>query len=188
MKYLIIGLGNPGTEYENTRHNIGFKVLDKLASLSKISFSNDRHAHICRIMFKGRKLILVKPSTFMNLSGKAVQYWLQQTKVNQENLLVITDDISLPFGSLRLRKKGSDGGHNGLGDIQQELGGSIYPRLRFGIGNNYVKGGQANYVLSNFNEEELKVINERIDMVIKMLKSFIAIGIDRTMSDYNGKI
>ena len=188
MKYLIIGLGNPGSQYDNTRHNIGFKVLDSFVSLNNSSFISDRHADICEIKFKGRKLILVKPKTFMNLSGKAVKYWMKKTNVNKENILVITDDISLPFGSLRLRKKGSDGGHNGLGDIQQELGGSIYPRLRFGIGNNYVKGGQANYVLSNFNEEELKVINERIDMVIKMLKSFIAIGIDRTMSDYNGKI
>tara|TARA_B100000902_G_C26895898_1_gene709711 strand:+ start:44 stop:607 length:564 start_codon:yes stop_codon:yes gene_type:complete len=187
MKYLIIGLGNPGTEYNNTRHNIGFKVLDALVSLTNNSYISDRYADICETKYKGRKLILVKPTTFMNLSGKAVKYWMQKTNVNKENLLVITDDISLPFGSLRLRKKGSDGGHNGLGDIQQEIGGDIYPRLRFGIGNNYVRGGQANYVLSSFNEEELKIINERIDIAIKMLKAFTTIGIDRTMSDYNGK-
>ena len=187
MKYLIIGLGNPGAEYEDTRHNVGFKVLDKLASLSKISFSNDRHAHICRIMFKGRKLILVKPSTFMNLSGKAAQYWMQQTKVNQENLLVITDDISLPFGALRLRKKGSDGGHNGLHDIQEVLGNSTYPRLRFGIGNDFPRGRQADYVLSNFTDEDYQTIDERIEMAIKIVQSFTTNGIDRTMSDLNRK-
>ena len=187
MKYLIIGLGNPGTEYENTRHNIGFKVLDKLASLSSISFSNDRHADICRIMFKGRKLILVKPSTFMNLSGKAVQYWMQKTKVEQNNLLVITDDISLDFGVLRLRKKGSDGGHNGLKNIQMIIGSTIYPRLRFGVGNNYIRGRQAEYVLTDFTSEDSKRMDERIEKAIKIIQGFCTKGIDRTMSDFNGK-
>ena len=187
MKYLIIGLGNPGADYENTRHNIGFKVLDKLASLSKVSFSNDRYAHICKIMFKGRKLILVKPSTFMNLSGKAVKYWMQQTKVKQENILVITDDISLPFGLLRLRKKGSDGGHNGLNDIQEVLGNSVYPRLRFGVGNDFPRGCQADYVLSNFTDDDYQTIDERIEMAIKIVQGFTTNGIDRTMSDLNGK-
>ena len=187
MKYLIIGLGNPGTEYENARHNIGFKVLDKLASLSNISFSADRHADICEIIFKGRKLILVKPSTFMNLSGKAVQYWMQKTKVKQENLLVITDDIALPFGVLRLRKKGSDGGHNGLNDIQEVLGHSVYPRLRFGVGNDFSRGRQADYVLSSFTDEDHQTIDERIEMGIKMVQSFATNGIERTMSDLNGK-
>ena len=187
MKYLIIGLGNLGDEYENTRHNIGFKVLDKLASLSNISFSTDRHAHICKIMFKGRKLILVKPSTFMNLSGKAVKYWMQQTKVKQENILVITDDISLPFGLLRLRKKGSDGGHNGLNDIQEVLGNSSYPRLRFGVGNDFPRGRQADYVLSSFTDSDCQTMDERIEMAIKMVQGFTTNGIDRTMSDLNGK-
>ena len=187
MMYLIIGLGNPGTEYENTRHNIGFKVLDTLASLSNTSFSSDRYADICELLFKGRKLILVKPNTFMNLSGKAVHYWVQKTKLKQEKLLVITDDISLPFGVLRLRKKGSDGGHNGLYDIQEVLGTSIYPRLRFGVGNNFFKGQQASYVLSSFNDEDCQTIDERIDMAIKMIKGFATIGIERTMSEFNGK-
>ena len=187
MKYLIIGLGNPGTEYENTRHNIGFKVLDKIATLSNSSFSSDRYADICEIIFTGRKLILVKPRTFMNLSGTAVRYWMQKTGVAQDNLLVITDDISLPFGVLRLRKKGSDGGHNGLCDIQKFLGNSVYPRLRFGIGNDFHRGGQAAYVLSSFNEGETQTLNDRIEMAIKMLKGFATIGIDRTMSDLNGK-
>ncbi len=187
MKYLIIGLGNPGADYENTRHNIGFKVLDKLASLSNISFSTDRHAAICEIMFKGRKLLLVKPSTFMNLSGKAVHYWMQQAKINQENLLVITDDISLPFGVLRLRKKGSDGGHNGLNDIQEVLGNSAYPRLRFGGGNDFPRGRQADYVLSSFTDEDYKTMNERIEIAVKMAQDFTSYGIDRAMSDWNGK-
>ena len=187
MKYLIIGLGNPGAEYENTRHNIGFKVLDKLVSLSNISFSTDRHANICEIMFKGRNLILVKPSTFMNLSGKSVQYWMQKTKVKQENILVITDDISLPFGVLRLRKKGSDGGHNGLNDIQEVLGNSAYPRLRFGVGNDFPRGRQADYVLSSFTDEDYQTLDERIEMAIKMVQAFTTNGIDRAMSDLNGK-
>ena len=187
MKYLIIGLGNPGNKYENTRHNIGFTVLDKLAMLSNTAFSVDRYAAICECTFKGRKLILVKPNTFMNLSGKAVKYWLQKTKVSKENVLVITDDISLPFGVLRLRKKGSDGGHNGLYDIQEVLGTNIYPRLRFGVGNNYPKGHQAAYVLSSFSDEECKTLDARIDISIKMIYGFSTVGIERTMSNFNGK-
>ena len=187
MKHLIIGLGNPGTEYEDTRHNIGFKVLDRLAELSNISFVSDRHADTCELIFRGRKLILVKPATFMNLSGKAVQYWMQRTKINKERMLVITDDISLPFGVLRMRKKGSDGGHNGLHHIQEILGSTSYPRLRFGIGNNFLRGGQADYVLSSFSNEDCKTIDERIEMAIKMVQSFTTSGIERTMSDLNGK-
>ena len=187
MKYLIIGLGNPGAEYENTRHNIGFKVLDKLASLSNISFSTNKLADVAEIKFKSRTLILVKPNTFMNLSGKSVHYWMQQSKVNIDNILVITDDISLPFGALRLRKKGSDGGHNGLHDIQEVLGNSTYPRLRFGIGNDFPRGRQADYVLSNFTDEDSQTIEERIEMAIKIVQSFTTNGIDRTMSDLNRK-
>ena len=187
MKYLIIGLGNPGAKYANTRHNIGFKMLDKLASLSNISFSSDRYADVCDIIFKGRKLILVKPSTFMNLSGKAVQYWMQKKKIKQEKILVITDDISLPFGVLRLRKKGSSGGHNGLYNIQETLGNSTYSRLRFGVGNDFAKGHQVSYVLSSFTDENNKTIDEIIAIGIKMVQSFAINGIDRTMSDFNGK-
>ena len=187
MKYLVVGLGNPGAEYANTRHNIGFKMLDKLASLSNISFSSERYADICDIKFKGRKLILVKPSTFMNLSGKAVKYWMQKRSVEQEKILVITDDISLPFGVLRLRKKGAAGGHNGLYNIQESLGNSSYSRLRFGIGNDFPRGHQSDYVLSSFTDENNKTIDERIAIGIKMVQSFVTIGIERTMSDFNGK-
>ena len=187
MKYLIIGLGNPGAEYENTRHNIGFKVLDKLASLSNISFSADKLADIADIKFKGRKLVLIKPTTFMNLSGKAVNYWLQQSKVSIDNILVITDDISLPFGVLRLRKKGSDGGHNGLKDIQNVMDSVKYPRLRFGVGNDFPRGRQADYVLGNFTDDDYQTMDDRIDLAIKIIQGFSTIGIDRTMSDFNGK-
>ena len=187
MKYLIIGLGNPGAKYENTRHNIGFKVLDKLASLSNISFTADKLADIADIKFKGRKLILIKPTTFMNLSGKAVNYWLQQSKVSIDNLLVITDDISLPFGVLRLRKKGSNGGHNGLKDIQNVINSVKYPRLRFGVGNDFLRGRQVDYVLDNFTDKDYTTMDERIDLAVKMIQGFTTIGIGRTMSDFNGK-
>ena len=187
MKYLIIGLGNPGAEYENTRHNIGFKVLDKLASLSNISFSADRHADIAEVKFKGRNLVLIKPNTFMNLSGKAVNYWMQNTKIDTANMLVVTDDISLPFGILRLRKKGSDGGHNGLKDIQTVLGNSDYPRLRFGVGNDFTRGKQSEYVLGNFLDEDYYTMDNRMEMAVKMIQAFATMGIERTMSDFNGK-
>ena len=187
MKYLIIGLGNPGAEYENTRHNIGFKVLDKLAGLSNISFSTERLADVAEVKFKGRKLVLVKPNTFMNLSGKAVKYWMQQTKVDVENILVITDDISLPFGIVRMRKKGSDGGHNGLKDIQAQLLTAAYPRLRFGVGNDFPRGKQAEYVLGNFTNEDYETMEVRTDLAVKMIQAFTTMGIGRTMSDFNGK-
>ena len=187
MKYLIIGLGNPGAEHENTRHNIGFKVLDKLASLSNISFSADRHAAVAEVKFKGRNLVLIKPNTFMNLSGKAVAYWMQQSKINIENIVVVTDDISLPFGILRLRKKGSDGGHNGLKDIQAVLGDSHYPRLRFGVGNDFTRGKQSEYVLDNFLDEDYSTMDNRMEMAVKMIQAFATMGIERTMSDFNGK-
>ena len=187
MKYLIIGLGNPGAEYENTRHNIGFKVLDKLASLSNISFSTNKFADVAEVKFKGRNLILVKPNTFMNLSGKSVHYWMQKSKVNIDNILVITDDISLPFGVLRLRKKGSDGGHNGLKDIQNVMNSVKYPRLRFGVGNDFPRGRQADYVLSNFTDDDYQTMDNRIDLAIKMTQGFTTNGIARTMSDFNGK-
>ena len=186
MKYLIIGLGNPGTEYENTRHNIGFRVLDKLASLSNISFLNDRHADICEILFRGRKIILAKPTTFMNLSGKAVQYWMQKTKVKQENLLVITDDISLPFGVLRLRKKGSNGGHNGLKDIEEYLGNSNYSRIRIGISNDK-NISMTDYVLGKWTKEEQLKIPLLTNKSIEIIFSFLQTGLERTMNFYNKK-
>jgi len=187
MKYLVIGLGNPGAEYENTRHNIGFKVLDKLASLSNISFSTDRYADVAEVKFKGRHLVLIKPNTFMNLSGKAVNYWLQKEKINKDNLLIITDDIALTSGELRMRAKGSDGGHNGLKDINKILGITNYARLRFGVGNDFSRGNQVQYVLSDWNKDEEKKLEISIDQAISMIKAFCTIGIDRTMSMYNGK-
>jgi PTH1 family peptidyl-tRNA hydrolase len=187
MKYLIIGLGNPGPEYENTRHNIGFKMLDKLAGLSNISFSSKRLADVAHVNFKGRTLVLVKPNTFMNLSGKAVKYWMQQTKVDIENILVVTDDISLPFGIVRMRKKGSDGGHNGLKDIQDQLETSNYSRLRFGVGDDFSRGKQAEYVLDNFTTENYITMGTRMDLAVKMIQAFTSMGIGRTMSDFNGK-
>lgn len=187
MKFLIAGLGNIGAEYENTRHNIGFRVLDAFASASGIFFNPDRYAFMAEFKFKGRVFILVKPATFMNLSGKAVSYWLQKEKISHENLLVITDDIALPFGTLRIKPKGSDGGHNGLKNIQETLGTSDYPRLRFGIGNNFSRGRQVEYVLSEWTEEEKKNLPERISIAIEMIKSFGTAGIQRTMSEYNNK-
>ena len=187
MKYLIIGLGNPGAEYQNTKHNIGFKVLDTLVSASNTSFTTDRYADVADLKFKGRKLVLIKPNTFMNLSGKAVNYWMQQSKIEATNILVVTDDISLPFGMLRMRKKGSDGGHNGLKDINSVIGNNNYARLRFGIGNDFPRGKQVDFVLSNFTDVDNKSIEERIDLAIMMIQGFVTIGIDQTMSEFNGK-
>ncbi len=187
MKYLIIGLGNPGAEYENTRHNIGFKVLDALVSASNTSFTPDRYADVAEVKFKGRNLVLIKPNTFMNLSGKAVNYWLQNTKIDAANMLVITDDISLPFGVLRMRKKGSDGGHNGLKNIQAVLGNSNYPRLRFGVGDDFSRGKQVEYVLDDFSDEDYTTMNNRMEMAVKMIQAFATIGIEYAMSDFNGK-
>mgnify|MGYP001273514964 FL=1 len=187
MKFLIVGLGNPGIQYEHTRHNIGFKVLDRLAVLSNHTFDSARYGEVCEIMIRGRRLILVKPNTFMNLSGKSVAYWMQKKKVNQDNLLVVTDDISLPFGIMRMRKKGSSGGHNGLNNIQLVLGHNKYARLRFGVGKNFSVGNQADYVLSKFTDQEQDVLDEKIEISTDMIQSFITQGIDRTMSDFNGK-
>ena len=185
MKYLIIGLGNPGEKYEDTRHNIGFKVLDNLANLSNISFSTDKLADVATIKFKGRNLLLVKPNTFMNLSGKAVNYWMQKEKIPIENILVITDDIALPFGSIRMRAKGSDGGHNGLKSIIEFLSSSTFPRIKFGIGSDFLKGYQSNYVLGKWSDNEQGVLQERIDFTVKMIQSFSVIGVSRTMNDFN---
>jgi len=185
MNYLITGLGNIGQEYELTRHNIGFLTLDRLADNNGIDFKTERLADKAEVKYKGRVLHLIKPNTYMNLSGKAVAYWLQHLKIPKENLLVIVDDIALPFGSLRLRPQGSAAGHNGLKNIEQLLGGQDYPRLRMGIGNNYPKGQQVDFVLSRFGEEEFTKLPPVMDKAIEMVMSFCTAGLERTMSAYN---
>ncbi|MFZ5553983.1 MAG: aminoacyl-tRNA hydrolase [Bacteroidota bacterium] len=187
MNFLIVGLGNIGSEYENTRHNIGFTVLDVLAKASNAVFTQDRHAFVSEIKHKGKKLVLVKPTTFMNLSGKAVSYWLQHEKIPIENLLVITDDLALPFGKVRLRPSGSDGGHNGIRNINETLGHDKYARLRFGIGNEFPRGGQVDFVLSPWAEEEQKALEPRVALACDIVKSFCTAGLQRTMSDYNNR-
>lgn len=187
MKFLIAGLGNPGEEYKETRHNIGFKTLDSLAQESGVFFSMDRLAEVCSMKYKSRTLILVKPTTYMNLSGKALKYWLEKEQIKLENCLVITDDLSLPFGTLRLRAKGSDGGHNGLKDIQLQLQSSDYPRLRFGIGNQFLKGKQVDYVLGRWTSEEYNVLPERIELAKQMILHFCFAGLAQTMSHFNNK-
>ncbi len=186
-KFLIVGLGNIGDDYKDTRHNIGFMILDAIAKKNELKFRTDRLADVAEYKFKGKTLILVKPSTYMNLSGKAVNYWLQAEKITKENLLVITDDIALPFGSLRMKGKGSDGGHNGLKNIQEVLTTSEYARLRVGVGNEFQKGRQVDYVLGKWNAEEEKALQPRIDTAIEMIQAFAAIGVQRAMSAYNNK-
>lgn len=186
-KFLIAGLGNIGEEYENTRHNIGFTVLDTIAIENNLKFRTDRLAAVAEYKFKGKTLVLIKPSTYMNLSGKAVNYWLQAEKISRENLLVVTDDLALPFGSLRMKGKGSDGGHNGLKSIQETLASSEYARLRFGVGNEFSKGQQVDYVLGKWSEEEKKGLEPRIKLSIEMIQGFAAIGLQRAMSAYNNK-
>lgn len=185
MKYLIAGLGNIGPEYELTRHNIGFLVLDRIADNHKIDFTTQRLADKAELKFKGKQIHLIKPNTFMNLSGKAIAYWLQELKIPKENLLVIVDDLALPFGTLRMRTKGSAAGHNGLKNIEQLLGGQDYSRLRFGIGNEFGKGQQVDYVLSNFSSKELEELPPIMDKVEEMVKSFCTIGPERTMNFFN---
>ena len=187
MKYLVVGLGNPGEQYAGTRHNIGFDVLDALAKEKEVEFKVDRLSDKADLKFKGRNLILIKPSTYMNLSGKAVQYWLQKEKIPIDRVLVISDDLALPFGKLRLKGKGSDGGHNGLKDIQQVLQTSSYSRLRFGVGSEFSKGRQSDYVLGKWSEEESKLLPERINKSVDFIKSFSTIGLAMTMSALNGK-
>ncbi|NDW09395.1 aminoacyl-tRNA hydrolase [Dysgonomonas sp. 520] len=187
MKYLIVGLGNIGREYEDTRHNIGFRVLDALAKASNIVFEDKRYGFVSEMRLKGKTLILLKPSTFMNLSGNAVRYWLQKEKIPVENMLVVVDDLALPFGALRLKGKGSDAGHNGLKHIQTILSTQNYARLRFGIGNDFPQGGQVNYVLSEFSEEEEQVMPERLEICCEMIKTFCLSGIQVAMNQYNNK-
>ncbi len=187
MKYLFVGLGNPGEKYENTRHNIGFKVLDALAKELGGNFSLQKHAEVAEVKFKGRTLILVKPTTYMNLSGKALNYYMQQEKIAKENIVVITDDLALPFGKLRMKSKGSDGGHNGLKDIQLVLNSTEYCRLRFGVGADFHKGQQVDYVLGEWTHEEEQTLNERILVATEFLKSFASVGIQLTMTNWNNK-
>ncbi|MBT8274303.1 MAG: aminoacyl-tRNA hydrolase [Bacteroidia bacterium] len=186
-KYLIVGLGNMGSEYENTRHNVGFQILDHLAKNEDLTFETKRLGDIATYKLKGRTLILLKPSTFMNLSGKAVVYWMNKEKIKLENLLIITDDLNLPFGELRLKTKGSDGGHNGLKDIQEKLRTTTYIRFRFGISDAFHKGQQVNYVLSKWTEEEGEKLTERYDKSCELLKSFVLSGVSITMNTFNGK-
>ena len=187
MKYLIVGLGNIGDEYRETRHNIGFMVLDALAKASNIVFKDGRYGATTTLSVKGRQLILLKPSTYMNLSGNAVRYWLQQEKIPLENVLVVVDDLALPFGSLRLKGKGSDAGHNGLKHIAATLGTQNYARLRFGIGNDFPKGAQVDYVLGNFDEEDRKQMPERLELAGEIIKSICLAGLNLTMNQYNNK-
>lgn len=184
---MIAGLGNIGNEYHHTRHNIGFDILDAFAKASNICFQDNRYGAITEFRFKGRSFILLKPSTFMNLSGKAVHYWLQKENIPIENLLVILDDIALPLGTLRLRSKGSDGGHNGLKNINEVLGRNDYARLRFGIGNEYPKGRQVDFVLGKWEKEEEKILDDRMPIVVEMIKSFGTIGVNMTMTQFNNK-
>jgi PTH1 family peptidyl-tRNA hydrolase len=186
-KFLIVGLGNIGPKYEETRHNIGFKIVEAFAREQEITFQADKLGDIARCKIKGRTLILLKPSTYMNLSGKAVRYWLEKEKIPLENLLVITDDLNLPFGQLRIKKKGSDGGHNGLKDIQATLGTTTYGRFRFGISDVFSKGRQVDYVLGEWNQQEIDALPERLEKAIKAIPSFALAGIDTTMNQINGK-
>ncbi|WP_066759856.1 aminoacyl-tRNA hydrolase [Crocinitomix algicola] len=187
MKYLVVGLGNPGYKYEETRHNIGFKVVEALAKEYDASFSTERLGELATVKHKGRTVLLLKPNTFMNLSGKAVNYWMQQEKIPVDRILIITDDIALPFGKLRMKGKGSDGGHNGLKDIIAVLNSKEYPRLRFGVGSDFSKGRQVDYVLGEWSEDEKSAMAERLEVCKEFIKSFVTIGIERTMNFWNNK-
>ena len=186
-KFLIVGLGNIGDEYAGTRHNIGFMMVDAFAATKDVVWEDKRYGFIGRCRVKNAELVLLKPSTYMNLSGNAVRYWLQQEKIPVENMLVLVDDLNLPFGTIRIRKQGSNGGHNGLGNIQSVLGTENYARVRFGIGNEYTRGTQINYVLGTWTEEEEKALPDRLNIVKDIIPSFCLQGIDRTMNQYNNK-
>ena len=187
MKYLIVGLGNIGDEYANTRHNIGFMMLDAFAESKNAPWEDKRYGFVARCRAKSAEIVLLKPSTYMNLSGNAVRYWLQQEKIPVENMLVLVDDLNLPFGSIRMRKQGSNGGHNGLGHIQQVLGTQNYARLRFGIGNDFHPGGQVDYVLGKFSPEQEVEKPKRIAIACDIIKSFCLAGLNITMNQYNNK-
>lgn len=182
MKYLIVGLGNIGAEYAQTRHNVGFLIADELTKDSNVSFDKENHAYVLKCSYKGRQLVVIKPNTYMNLSGKAVQYWMQKEKIPIQRVLVIVDDIALPFGTLRLRAKGSHGGHNGLSHIQEILGHANYSRLRFGIGNNFSRGKQIDYVLGTWSKEELEQLPLRVGQAVEIIQSFVFIGLQATLT------
>ncbi|MCC5946594.1 MAG: aminoacyl-tRNA hydrolase [Bernardetiaceae bacterium] len=185
MKYLIIGLGNIGAQYAQTRHNIGFMVADHLVEVHRADFTLSKHAFKAEFKYKGRQIHVIKPTTYMNLSGKAMRYWLHELSITVDNSLVIVDDLALPFGTLRMRGKGSDAGHNGLKNIQDLIGTSAYPRLRFGIGDNFPKGKQVDYVLDNFPAQERAELPTLIEKSVDMCLSFCSIGIQRTMNEFN---
>lgn len=186
-KFLIVGLGNIGAEYVNTRHNIGFKVVDFLARKESLDFQTVKLGSLAEYKLKGRTLLLLKPNTYMNLSGKAVQYWMEKEKIEKDNVLVITDDLNLSFGTIRIKPKGSDGGHNGLKSIQQTLNSSDYPRFRFGISDEFKKGKQVDYVLGEWDEIEKEKLPERLEIATEAVKSFALAGLENTMTTYNGK-
>lgn len=183
-KYLIVGLGNPGDKYAGTRHNTGFMILDAFAKASNIVFEDKRYGFVAETSLKGRKLFLLKPTTYMNLSGNAVRYWLNKENIDQSRLLVIVDDLSLPLGAFRLKASGSNGGHNGLGNIQQLIG-QQYARLRMGIGNDFPRGAQVDWVLGKYSDDDMKVLQPSIDCAVDIIKSFVLAGIDNTMNAYN---
>lgn len=185
-KFLICGLGNPGSEYAGTRHNTGYMVLDAFAKASNIVFDDRRYGFVAETSIRGRKVFLLKPTTFMNLSGNAVRYWLDKERIDQKRLLVISDDVAIPLGEFRLKANGSNGGHNGLGHIIQLIG-QDFARLRMGIGNDYPRGAQIDYVLGRYSEEELKVLQPTIDIAVDIIKSFVLQGIDETMNQFNEK-
>ncbi len=187
-KFLVVGLGNIGAEYEDTRHNIGFKIVEELADLEKVSFSSEKLGEIAKFKTKGRMFILLKPSTYMNLSGKAVKYWMEKEKILQENVLIISDDLNLEFGTIRLKAKGSAGGHNGLKDITEKLGNQNYPRFRFGVSANFSKGKQSNYVLGIWSKEENRYLPELLLKGATLAKEFGTAGIGNTMNKFNGPL
>lgn len=186
-RFLIVGLGNPGREYEGTRHNAGFMVVDKLALDATTPFESCRYGTMAKIRVKNCELMLLKPGTFMNLSGQAVRYWMNKEKLPLENLLVVVDDLALPFGAIRLRKNGSDAGHNGLKNIASELGNQNYARLRFGVGNDFPKGAQIDFVLGKFPPEEMKLMPERLEVAAEAVKAFCLSGPDFAMTHFNNK-
>ncbi len=185
MKFLIVGLGNIGPQYVETRHNIGFDILDVFATKHHAVFKTDRLADICEIKFKGRRLILIKPSTYMNLSGKAVKYWLDKEKIPIENTLVLVDDLAFPLDTLKVKKGGSDGGHNGLKSIQESIGSQQYPRVRFGIGNQFDKNRQVDFVLGRWSNDEIDLVNKKVDACCDIIESFVTTGVERTMNQFN---
>lgn len=183
-KYLIVGLGNPGCEYENTRHNTGFMVLDKMAESAGVSFEDKRYGYVAETSIKGRKVFLLKPTTYMNLSGNAVRYWLQKENIDQKRLLVVVDDLSIPLGDYRLKGNGSNGGHNGLGNIQQLIG-QQYARLRMGIGSDFQRGQQVDWVLGKYTDEDMRTLQPSIDEAVEIIRSFVLAGLDITMNQFN---